>query len=64
MLKYSDDDVSMDKWQVPKDYNLEDGCHKITHGQGWVLLSGMFCKKDDCKKIIKGLYQNMSSKDV
>ena len=45
-LKYNDDNVCMDSWQIPKDYNVEEVCKKICYGQGWVLLQGMFGKKD------------------
>ena len=45
-LRYSDDDVCMDDWQMPKDYNLEEVCHKITYGNGWVLLQKMFSDVD------------------
>ena len=31
---------------MPKEYNLEDVCHKITNGNGFVQLEGMFSNKD------------------
>ena len=46
MLKYRDEDVCMEDWQVPNDYNLDDVCEKITSGPGWIQLQGMFSMKD------------------
>ena len=36
----------MDNFQMSKDYNLEDVCHKIIYGTGYVHLQEMFSNKD------------------
>ena len=43
--KYSDNDVSMTSWKFPSGYDVQDVCDKITHGDGWVILKGMFDEK-------------------
>ena len=46
VLKYTDDDVVMGNWRYPRGYDLEEVCKKITHGDGWVVLKGMFSNSD------------------
>ena len=36
----------MNNWKTPRGYNLEEVCHKITYGDGWVVLKGMFSRTD------------------
>ena len=36
----------MDNWQTPRGYNLENMYHKITCGDGWVVLKGIFSDTD------------------
>jgi len=46
-LKYTDDDVSYD-YQYPKNYNLEEIIHALTHpsASGWIVLEGVYSEKD------------------
>ena len=46
VLKFSDEDVDLTDWQIPPDYDLLEVCHRVTYGPGWVLLKGMFSKRD------------------
>ena len=36
----------MNNWKTPRGYNLEEVCQKITYGDGWVVLKGMFSNTD------------------
>ena len=45
-LQWSDEDVDMEDWRMPGDYDVEAVCYEITHGPGFVLLKRMFGDKD------------------
>jgi len=40
------EDVDMEEWSWPEDYDVNAVCHRITFGPGWVLLKKMFSDKD------------------
>jgi ectoine hydroxylase-related dioxygenase (phytanoyl-CoA dioxygenase family) len=46
-LKYTDDDIDL-KYQIPKNYNLEEIIHEVTNPNagGWIKLEGMYSAKD------------------
>ena len=45
-LQWSDEDVDMEDWCMPGDYDVDAVCQEITHGPGFVLLKRMFGDKD------------------
>ena len=46
LLEFSDDDVDLEDFTMPTDYNLEDAVHAITEGSGYYMLRGMFNERD------------------
>ena len=45
-LRWRNEDVDMEDWSWPEDYDVNAVCHRITFGPGWVLLKKMFSDKD------------------
>jgi len=45
-LLYSDDDVDMVNFQIPKDFDVGKVVEAITTGDGWFKLEGMYSEKD------------------
>ena len=45
-LRWKNEDVEMDDYMIPTDYDLEEVCHRVTYGPGWVLLKKMFSEED------------------
>ena len=44
-FRWKNEDVDMDDFLIP-DYDLQEVCHRVTYGPGWVLLKRMFNTKD------------------
>eukprot|EP00091_Calanus_sinicus_P023329 TRINITY_DN7814_c0_g1_i11.p1 TRINITY_DN7814_c0_g1~~TRINITY_DN7814_c0_g1_i11.p1 ORF type:complete len:321 (+),score=76.03 TRINITY_DN7814_c0_g1_i11:216-1178(+) len=45
-LLYSDDDVDMSSFQMPKDFDVNKVVEAITTGDGWIKLEGMYSEED------------------
>jgi len=45
-LLYSDDDVDMTSFQIPKDFDVNKVVEAITTGDGWIKLEGMHSEED------------------
>ena len=45
-LQWRNEDVEIEDWLWPEDYDVNDVCERITTGPGWVLLKKMFSDKD------------------
>jgi len=45
-LLYSDDDVDMTSFQIPKDFDVNKVVEAITTGDGWIKLEGMYSEED------------------
>ena len=45
-FRWKNEDVDMDDFLIPDDYDLQKVCHQVTYGPGWVLLKRMFNNKD------------------
>ena len=45
-LRWTNEDVNMDDYLIPEDYDLQRVCHRVTYGPGWVLLKRMFSEED------------------
>ena len=45
-LKWTNDDVDMDSWQMPDNWDVNEICTRVTYGPGWVLLKNMFSDQD------------------
>merc|ERR1711970_1140710 len=46
LLKYSDDDVDMDSYQLPEDFDLERIAEALTEGEGYFILRDAVAEKD------------------
>ena len=45
-LRWRNEDVDMEDWSWPEDYDVNAVCQRITYGPGWVLLKKMFSDRD------------------
>ena len=45
-LKWTNDDVDMEAWQMPDNCDVTEICTRVTYGPGWVLLKKMFSDQD------------------
>jgi len=45
-MLYSDNDVDMANFQIPKDFDINKVVEAITTGDGWIKLEGMYSEKD------------------
>ena len=45
-LQWRNEDVEIEDWRWPEEYDVNDVCDRITMGPGWVLLKKMFSDKD------------------
>lgn len=46
LLDFTDEDVNMEDFQYPREYDLDEAVYAITEGSGYYLLKGMFNKRD------------------
>ena len=45
-LDFGDDDVDVDDFIIPEDFDLDDAVTEITTGSGYYVLKGMFSQRD------------------
>merc|ERR1712021_79083 len=46
LLKYTDDDVDMTDYIIPKDFNMNEIIDRITNGNGYYIIRGLYSEKD------------------
>jgi len=46
LLKYTDDDVDMTDYIIPKDFNMDEIIDRITNGNGYYIIRGLYSEKD------------------
>jgi len=59
---YSDDDVDMVNYQIPKDFDANKVVEAITTGNGWIKLEGMYSEEDILMARERIYYHNKADK--